>query len=64
MSQMALAWCLLNPNVSTVITGTSRPEQVVENMAALDVAPHLTPEIVERIEAILANRPAGEPDFR
>ena len=44
MSQMALAWCLLNPNVSTVITGASRPEQVVENMAALDVAPHLTPE--------------------
>ena len=64
MSQMALAWCLLNPNVSTVITGASRPEQVVENMAALDVAPQLTPEIVERIEAILANRPAGEPDFR
>ena len=33
-------------------------------MAVLDVAPHLTPEVVERIEAILANRPAGEPDFR
>ena len=64
MSQMALAWCLLNPNVSTVITGASRPEQVVENMAALDVAPQLTPEVVEHIEAILANRPAGEPDFR
>ena len=55
---------LLNPNVSTVITGASRPEQVVENMAALNVAPQLTPEVVERIEAILANRPAGEPDFR
>jgi voltage-dependent potassium channel beta subunit len=64
MSQMALAWCLLNPNVSTVITGASRPEQVVENMAALEVAPRLTPEVVERIEAVLANRPAGEPDFR
>ena len=64
MSQMALAWCLLNPNVSTVITGASRPEQVVENMAAMDVLPKLTPEVGERIEAILANKPEGEPDFR
>ena len=64
MSQMALAWCLLNPNVSTVITGASRPEQVVENMAALDIVGRFTPEIEERIEAILRNKPTAEPDFR
>jgi voltage-dependent potassium channel beta subunit len=64
MAQMALAWCLRNPNVSTVITGASRPEQVVENMAALDVVPKLTDEVLERIEEVLGNKPKGEPDYR
>ncbi len=64
MSQMALAWCLLNPDVSTVITGASRPEQVVENMAALDVVEKLTADVLDRIEAILDNKPNGEPDYR
>ncbi|MFC1922304.1 potassium channel beta subunit family protein [Chloroflexota bacterium] len=64
MAQLALAWCLKNPNVSTVITGASRPEQVVENMAALEVVPKLTDEVMERIEAVLENKPKPEPDFR
>jgi len=63
-SQLALAWCLKNPNVSTVITGASRAEQVVENMAALDVVEKLTPEVMERIEGILQNKPAPPSDFR
>src|SRR5918998_639570 len=54
MAQMALAWCLKNPNVSTVITGASRAEQVRENMKALDVVPKLTPDVMERIEGILS----------
>jgi voltage-dependent potassium channel beta subunit len=57
VAQLALAWCLKNPNVSTVITGASRPEQVAENMKAIEVAARLTPEVLERIEGILANRP-------
>lgn len=57
LAQLGLAWCLTNPNVSTVITGASRPEQVHENMKALDVAPKLTDEVLDRIEVILANRP-------
>lgn len=57
MAQMALAWCLNNPNVSTVITGASRPEQVHENMKALDVAPKMTGEIMDRINKVLANDP-------
>ena len=57
MSQLALAWCLKNPNVSTVITGASRLEQVVENMKALDVEDKLTPEIMEKIELVLNNKP-------
>lgn len=64
MAQLALAWCLKNPNVSTVITGASKASQVIENMAALNVAPKLTEDVMERIEAILDNRPEGEPDYR
>ena len=51
ISQLALAWCLKNPNVSTVITGASRVSQVTENMKALAVVPKLTPELVNAIEA-------------
>ncbi len=57
LAQLGLAWCLKNPNVSTVITGASRAAQVHENMQALEVAPKLTPDLLERIEAILSNRP-------
>jgi voltage-dependent potassium channel beta subunit len=57
LAQMALAWCLKNPNVSTVITGASRPEQVRDNMKALDVTPKLTAEVMGRIEAVLGNKP-------
>ncbi|HCK65491.1 MAG TPA: aldo/keto reductase, partial [Anaerolineae bacterium] len=47
-----LAWCLKNPFVSTVITGASRVEQVHENMKAAEVAPKLTQEIMDKIDAI------------
>lgn len=57
MAQLALAWCLKNPNVSTVITGASRPAQVTENMKALAVAEKITPDIMEKIEGILQNKP-------
>jgi voltage-dependent potassium channel beta subunit len=64
MAQLALAWCLKNPNVSTVITGASKPEQVVENMESLDLAEKLTPEVMERIERVLDNAPQPEPNWR
>jgi voltage-dependent potassium channel beta subunit len=51
LAQLALAWCTTNPNVSTVITGASRVSQVVENFAALDVIPALTPDVLSRIDA-------------
>jgi aryl-alcohol dehydrogenase-like predicted oxidoreductase len=54
LAQMSLAWCLKNPNVSTVITGASRASQVVENMKALDVVPKLAPDVMAHIEAALA----------
>jgi aryl-alcohol dehydrogenase-like predicted oxidoreductase len=64
MAQMALAWTLKNPNVSTTITGASRVEQVVENMKAIDFVEKLTPNIMERIEEILDNKPPAPPTFR
>jgi voltage-dependent potassium channel beta subunit len=52
LAQLALAWCVRNPRVSTVITGATRVEQVTENMKALGVAPKLTPEVLARIDGI------------
>ena len=52
LSQLSLAWCAKNPNVSTVITGASNAEQVRENMTALDAMPLLTKEIMDRIDII------------
>jgi len=53
LAQMSLAWCLKNPQVSTVITGASRPAQVIENMRALDVVGRLSPDVMARIDAAL-----------
>ena len=52
LTQLSLAWCAKNPNVSSVITGASSAAQVRENMTALDVLPLLTPEIMERVDLI------------
>jgi voltage-dependent potassium channel beta subunit len=57
LAQMALAWCLKNPNVSTVITGASRVSQVHENMKAVEVVENLTPEVMARIDEVLGNNP-------
>ena len=54
LAQLALAWCTLNPRVSTVITGASRPSQVLENFEALDVVPMLTADVLARIDAAVA----------
>jgi voltage-dependent potassium channel beta subunit len=54
MAQLALAWCATNPNVSTVITGASRPSQVIENFGALDVIPALDADVRARIEGAVA----------
>jgi len=64
MAQLALAWCLKNPYVSTVITGASRVEQIDENLGSLDYVNSLDEDVLERIEVILDNHPKGETDFR
>ena len=54
LSQLALAWCASNPNVSTVITGASQVGQVHENMKSLDVLDLITPEVKQEIEIIVS----------
>lgn len=63
-AQLALAWCLLNDRVSTVITGASKPAQVRENMQALGVVEKIDGEAEARIESILDNEPGSAPNFR
>jgi voltage-dependent potassium channel beta subunit len=62
ISQLALAWCLKNPLVSTVITGASRLEQVNENMKASEIAAKLSPEIMGRIDRIFVEQKEEEED--
>jgi len=57
LAQMSIAWLLKNPNVSTVITGASRLEQLEENFKALDVVDMLTDDVLDRIDDALANYP-------
>jgi len=56
LPKLALAWCVKNPNVSTVITGASKVSQVIENFAALEVVPQLTDEVMASIEVALGNK--------
>lgn len=60
VAQLALAWLLRIPEVSSVITGASRPEQVHENMKTLEIMPKLTPDVLARIEEILQNDPNAD----
>ena len=53
LAQLSLAWCVVNRNVSTVITGATRVEQVRENMKALEVLPKLTPDVLSRVDEIV-----------
>ena len=56
-SKLAVAWCLKNPNVSTVILGASKVHQLEETLRSLEVLPMLTSEVMDKIEGILQNKP-------
>lgn len=57
MPKLAIAWCLKNPDVSTVILGASKAEQLRENLQATEVTKQLSPEIMQEIDKILGNKP-------
>ena len=61
LPKLGVAWCLKNQNVSTVILGASKPEQLIETLAAADAVDLLTNEVMEKIEGILQNKPAHPP---
>jgi voltage-dependent potassium channel beta subunit len=61
--QLALAWAAKNENVSTIILGASKPQQIVDNVKALKLLEKLTPEVMEEIEGILDNKPTPRPVF-
>lgn len=63
VGNLAIAWCLKNNNVSTVILGASNVNQIKENLGALEVLPKLTPEVMQKIEDILANKPKPDNAF-
>ena len=57
MAALAIAWTIKNPNVTTAILGATRKEQLLQNLEALKVLPLLTPEVMQRIEDVLQNKP-------
>ena len=62
LPKLAIAWCVQNPHVSTVILGASKSEQLKETLTSLDVLDLITHEVNERIDGILGNKPV-HPQF-
>jgi voltage-dependent potassium channel beta subunit len=56
---LSIAWCLKNPNVSTVILGATRKQQLAENLKALDALQLLTPDVMEKIEKVMQTKPSS-----
>jgi aryl-alcohol dehydrogenase-like predicted oxidoreductase len=61
VATLAMAWVLTNQNVSSAITGASRPEQIYQTVRAVGVYRKLTPEILAEIEETFGNKPAALP---
>ncbi|XP_019327567.1 PREDICTED: voltage-gated potassium channel subunit beta-1 isoform X4 [Aptenodytes forsteri] len=64
LPQLAVAWCLRNEGVSSVLLGSSNPEQLIENLGAIQVLPKMTSHIVNEIDNILGNKPYTKKDYR
>ncbi|XP_031753887.1 voltage-gated potassium channel subunit beta-3 isoform X1 [Xenopus tropicalis] len=64
VAQLAIAWCLRSEGVSSVLLGVSSSDQLLENLGAIQVLPHLTPQLVTEIDQILGNKPNVKKDSR
>ncbi|KAG7219859.1 hypothetical protein INR49_018811 [Caranx melampygus] len=64
LSQLAIAWCLRNEGVNSVLLGASRIDQLTENIRAIQVLPKLSVSLVSEIDGILGNKPYIKKDFR
>uniref|UniRef100_A0A672RZ74 Voltage-gated potassium channel subunit beta-1 n=1 Tax=Sinocyclocheilus grahami TaxID=75366 RepID=A0A672RZ74_SINGR len=63
LPQLAIAWCLRNEGVSSVLLGTSNPAQLTENLGAIQVLPKITANVASDIDKILGNRPHSKKDY-
>lgn len=63
ITELAIAWCARNPNVSSVILGASSLEQLDHNLGSLRVLHRISADVLERIDAILGNKPAPLPQY-
>jgi aryl-alcohol dehydrogenase-like predicted oxidoreductase len=61
VATLAMAWVLTNQNVSSAITGASRPEQIYQTVRAVGVYRKITPEVLEKIEETFGNKPDALP---
>uniref|UniRef100_A0A672ZW45 Voltage-gated potassium channel subunit beta-1 n=1 Tax=Sphaeramia orbicularis TaxID=375764 RepID=A0A672ZW45_9TELE len=64
LTQLAIAWCLRNEGVTSVLLGASRTDQLVENMKAVQILPKITLSIASEVDSILGNKPHNKKDFR
>ena len=58
LAKLAIAWCARNPKVSTVILGASKLKHLKETLTSPEIMPLITEEVLEKIEAVLENKPA------
>lgn len=63
LPQLAIAWCLRNEGVSSVLLGSSNPTQLTENLGAIQVIPKITAGIATEVDHILGNRPHSKRDY-
>uniref|UniRef100_A0A3Q3F9X4 Voltage-gated potassium channel subunit beta-1 n=1 Tax=Labrus bergylta TaxID=56723 RepID=A0A3Q3F9X4_9LABR len=64
LPQLAIAWCLRNEAVNSVLLGASRTEQLLENIRAIQVLPRLTLSTISEVDNLLGNKPYSKKDFR
>ncbi|XP_034411652.1 voltage-gated potassium channel subunit beta-1 isoform X2 [Cyclopterus lumpus] len=63
LPQLAIAWCLRNEGVSSVLLGSSNPRQLTENLGAIQVIPKMTAGIASEVDHMLGNRPRSKKDY-
>ncbi|KAJ3889089.1 NADP-dependent oxidoreductase domain-containing protein [Lentinula edodes] len=63
IAALALTWVAKHPDTSTVILGATRPQQIVNNLKAIEVLPKLLPPVMEKIEDMLGNKPSGSTTY-
>ncbi|XP_078267103.1 voltage-gated potassium channel subunit beta-1a [Rhinoraja longicauda] len=64
LPQLAIAWCLRTEGVSSVLLGASNPQQLTENLGAIQVVSKMTTQTVTEIDNILGNKPYSKKDYR